>query len=134
TLSLLSIILLLICITQPFQPLAQFIFVVLLWLMAMSIRQAPGHTSTIMLVVLSVIVSSRYLWWRYSYTLVWDDTVSAVFGTLLIMAETYIWLVMVLGYFQSIWPLHRQPVDLPKDSSTWPTVDIMITTYKEDLS
>ncbi len=134
TLSILSSLLLLICITQPFQPIAQFIFVVLLWGMAMSIRKASGHVSTIMLVVLSVIVSCRYLWWRYAYTLVWDDTVSAVFGSLLIFAETYIWLVMILGYFQSIWPLHRKPVSLPDDHSTWPTVDIMITTYNEDLS
>lgn len=133
TLSIFSIILLLICITQPFQPIAQFIFVILLWGMAMSIRQVPGHVSTVMLVVLSLIVSCRYLWWRYAYTLEWDDTVSAVFGTLLILAETYIYLVMLLGYFQTIWPLHRKPVPLPDDRSIWPTVDIMITTYNEDL-
>ncbi|HHT0592645.1 TPA: UDP-forming cellulose synthase catalytic subunit [Legionella anisa] len=133
-LTIFSALLLVICITQPFQPLAQFIFVVLLWGMAMSIRKAPGHVSTIMLVVLSVIVSCRYLWWRYAYTLVWDDTVSTVFGSLLIFAETYIWLVMILGYFQSIWPLHRKPVPLPADQSVWPTVDIIITTYNEDLS
>lgn len=102
--------------------------------MAMSIRKAPGHVSTIMLIVLSVIVSCRYLWWRYAYTLIWDDTVSAVFGILLIFAETYIWLVMILGYFQSVWPLHRKPMPLPADQSTWPTVDILITTYNENLN
>ncbi|KTD03252.1 UDP-forming cellulose synthase catalytic subunit [Fluoribacter gormanii] len=134
TLSIFSAMLLLICITQPFAPIAQFIFVVLLWVMAMSIRKIPGRVSTVMLVVLSVIVSCRYLWWRYAYTLVWDDTASVVFGSLLILAETYIWLVMVLGYFQSLWPLHRQPVPLPVDHSTWPTVDIMFATYNEDLS
>lgn len=134
TLTIFSAILLVICITQPFKPIAQFIFVVLLWGMAMSIRKVPGHVSTIMLVVLSVIVSCRYLWWRYTYTLVWDDLPSAVFGSLLIFAETYIWLVMILGYFQSIWPLHRKPVPLPSDHSVWPSVDIMITTYNEDLS
>ncbi|MCW8384937.1 UDP-forming cellulose synthase catalytic subunit [Fluoribacter dumoffii] len=133
-LGLFSAVLLLICITQPFKPLAQFIFVVLLWGMAMSIRKAPGHVSTILLVVLSVIVSSRYLWWRYTYTLVWDDFSSTLFGSLLIFAETYIWLVMILGYFQSLWPLHRKPVPLPADQATWPSVDIMITTYNEDLS
>ncbi|PWY57470.1 UDP-forming cellulose synthase catalytic subunit [Legionella qingyii] len=133
-LSIFSAILLLICITQPFAPVAQFIFVVLLWVMAMSIRKIPGRVSTVMLVVLSVIVSCRYLWWRYAYTLVWDDTASVVFGSLLIFAETYIWLVMVLGYFQSLWPLQRQPVPLPVDPSTWPTVDILFATYNEDLS
>ena len=134
SLSIFSILLLLICITQPFKPTAQFIFVILLWGMAMSIRHIYGRIFTILLVVLSVIVSCRYLWWRFTYTLVWDDTVSTVFGSLLIFAETYIWLVMVSGYFQTIWPLHRKPVPLPTDSSIWPTVDIMITTYNENLS
>lgn len=133
-LGIFSAVLLLICITQPFKPIAQFIFVILLWVMAMSIRKAPGHVCTIMLIVLSVIVSCRYLWWRYTYTLVWDDVPSTIFGSLLIFAETYIWLVMILGYFQSIWPLHRKPVPLPADQSLWPSVDIMITTYDEDLS
>ncbi len=133
-LSFFAVILLLISITQPFKPPAQFIFVIVLWGMAMSIRHIPGHVSTIFLIALSIIASCRYLWWRYTYTLIWDDAQSELFGNLLILAETYVWLVMVLGYFQTIWPLHRDPVALPENSSTWPTVDIMITTYNEDLS
>lgn len=131
--SICSTILLLICITAPFAPKAQFIFLIVIWLAAMSIRKIPGRLTVIMLVVLSLIVSFRYLWWRYTTTLYWPDAVSMIFGVLLIFAETYIFVVLVLGYFQSIWPLYRQPVALPKASSSWPTVDIMITTYNEDL-
>lgn len=131
---LISTLLLLLCITQPFQPLYQFIFLMILWWTAMSIRHLPGRGIVIMLAAISLIVSCRYLWWRYTYTLVWNDVTSMIFGSLLLFAETYIWVVLVLGYFQSIWPLHREPVALPKDISTWPSVDIFITTYDEDLS
>ncbi|CEG58693.1 UDP-forming cellulose synthase catalytic subunit [Legionella fallonii] len=132
-LSFFSGILLILCITQPFSPIPQFIFLMLLLVTALSIRHIPGHPTVIMLVVISLIVSCRYLWWRYSATLVWEDTVSMIFGVLLILAETYIFVVLVLGYLQSIWPLHRNPVSLPEDYSTWPTVDIMIPTYNEEL-
>lgn len=33
-----------------------------------------------------------------------------------------------------VWPLNRQPVPLPKDMSLWPSVDIFVPTYNEDLN
>ncbi len=33
-----------------------------------------------------------------------------------------------------VWPLNRQPVPLPKEMSQWPTVDIFVPTYNEDLN
>ncbi|MFP1722644.1 UDP-forming cellulose synthase catalytic subunit [Lonsdalea quercina] len=124
----------LLCISQPFDIATQFIFVLLLWGMAMVVRRLPGRLPTIMLIMLSLTVSCRYLWWRYSSTLNWDDPVSLVFGLLLVVAETYAWGVLVLGYFQTLWPLHRQPVALPDDPGVWPTVDLLIPTYNEPLS
>lgn len=50
---------------------------------------------------------------------------SLVCGLVLLFAETYAWIVLVLGYFQVAWPLNRQPVPLPKDMDSWPTVDIL---------
>lgn len=131
--SLIAVVLLAMCITQPFEPLPQLIFLLLLWATAMSIRHIPGRVPVIMLVVFSLIVSCRYLWWRFSATLIWNDPISMFFGVLLIFAETYIFIVLVLGFFQSIWTLERRPVPLPTDTSSWPTVDVMITTYNEDL-
>lgn len=133
-LSILSGILLILCITQPFDAVSQLIFLMLLLFIALSIRHMPGSVPVVMLVVISVIVSCRYLWWRYSATLIWEDYTSMIFGTLLIIAETYIFLVLILGYFQTISPLQRNPAPLPKDYSTWPTIDIMIPTYNEELS
>ena len=129
-----SLILALICVTQPFNPLAQFIFLMLLWGVALIVRRMPGRFSALMLIVLSLTVSCRYIWWRYTSTLNWDDPVSLVCGLILLFAETYAWIVLVLGYFQVVWPLNRQPVPLPKDMSPWPSVDIFVPTYNEDLN
>ncbi|TQI78193.1 cellulose synthase (UDP-forming) [Serratia fonticola] len=127
-------ILALLCISQPFELPAQFVFVLLLWCIAMVVRRIPGRLPGLMLIVLSLTVSCRYLWWRYTSTLNWDDPLSLICGLLLLVAETYAWVVLVLGYFQTVWPLHRQPVPMPGESSTWPTVDLMVPTYNEELA
>lgn len=88
------------CITQPFNPLSQFIFLMLLWGVALLVRRIPGRFSALMLIVLSLTVSCRYIWWRYTSTLNWNDPVSLVCGIILLFAETYAWVVLVLGYFQ----------------------------------
>jgi len=129
-----SLILAVLCITQPFNPLSQFIFLMLLWGVALLVRRIPGRFSALMLIVLSLTVSCRYIWWRYTSTLNWNDPVSLVCGLVLLFAETYAWVVLVLGYFQVVWPLNRQPVPLPKDMSQWPSVDIFVPTYNEDLN
>ena len=132
TITFFSLILALLCITQPFNPLSQFIFLLLLWGVALLVRRIPGRFSALMLIVLSLTVSCRYIWWRYTSTLNWNDPVSLVCGLILLFAETYAWIVLVLGYFQVVWPLNRQPVPLPEDMNEWPTVDIFVPTYNEE--
>lgn len=132
--SIITLLLLVFSITRFFDPTEQFIFLIVVWLLAVTIMDMPGRLPVIFLAVLSYIASFRYLWWRYTNTLVWVDIQSQIFGTMLIIAETYVIIVLFLGYFQSIWPLHRKPTPLPKDMNDWPSVDIMITTYNEDLS
>ncbi|MDO6708364.1 UDP-forming cellulose synthase catalytic subunit [Photobacterium sp. 1_MG-2023] len=127
------VLLALICFTVPFGLEAQTVFVLLLWVLAMLFRRMPGHFPTLLMIILSITASCRYLWWRYSSTLNWDEPVALGLGLVLLLAETYSWLVLILGYFQNIWPLNRQPEPLPSDSSSWPTIDVMIPTYNEDL-
>ncbi|WP_043597981.1 UDP-forming cellulose synthase catalytic subunit [Aeromonas diversa] len=124
----------LLCITQPFDALAQLVFVVLLASMALVLRAIPGRYPMLMLMVLSLIISCRYIWWRYTSTLDWLDPVSLGCGLLLLFAETYAWVVLLLGYWQTAWPLHRPPAPLPLDQRLWPSVDLMIPTYNEDLA
>ncbi len=52
---------------------------------------------------------------------------------LLIGAETYSFLILYLGFVQTIAPLRRPPVPLPEDHALWPTVDVMVPTYNEPL-
>ncbi|MFE8151598.1 UDP-forming cellulose synthase catalytic subunit [Brenneria goodwinii] len=131
--SLLCAALALLCITQPFDLLSQFIFMLLLWSMVMIVRRIPGRMPTLMMIAFSLTVSCRYMWWRYTATLNWDDPLSLTCGVLLLVAETYAWVVLVLGYFQTIWPLNRAPVSLPAESGKWPTVDLLVPTYNEPL-
>lgn len=89
---------------------------------------------TLFLVALSLAVSARYLFWRMTETLNFESPLGYMLGSGLVLAEIYAVLTLVLGYFQTVWPLERKPVPLPADSSTWPTVDLYIPTYNEELS
>ncbi|MGE8218360.1 MAG: UDP-forming cellulose synthase catalytic subunit [Stenotrophomonas acidaminiphila] len=124
----------LLCVTQPFSYFAQFVFVLLLWGIALLVRRMPGRYATLILVVLSITVSCRYLWWRYTATLNWNNDFDLACGVVLLAAETYSWLVLMLGYVQVAWPLQRKPSALPADPRDWPTVDVLIPTYNEELS
>lgn len=123
-----------ICLTVPFNISAQIVFILLLWLVAMVARTVVGYLPKLILITLSLTVSTRYLWWRYTSTLNIDSSVDVFFGVILIAAETFTWLVLLLGFFQIAWPLQRKPVSLPADTRLWPSVDIFIPTYNEDLS
>ncbi len=121
------------CVTQPLDIKNQTIFLVAMWLLALILKQVRSHFTLMALFVISVTVSSRYLWWRYTQTLNLDTPVGGLSSLLLILAETYAFIVMVLGYFQVCWVLDRKPYPLPQDKSLWPHVDIFIPTYNEPL-
>ena len=131
---IIALALIVLCITEPFGYLAQLVFVILLWVLAMLVRRMPGRFPTLLLIVLSIIVSCRYLWWRYTSTLNWNDNLDLICGLILLIAETYSWLILLLGYVQTSWPLNRQPAQLPADMEQWPVVDLLIPTYNEELS
>lgn len=120
--------------TQPFALWAQCAFVAVLFAVALVIRRIPGRFPILVLIVLSLMVSGRYIWWRYTATLHWNTRQDMVFGLILLAAETYSWLVLVLGYMQTAWPLRRTLAPLPPAQGEWPTVDVFIPTYNEDLS
>ncbi len=85
------------------------------------------------LVALSLIVSSRYIWWRATSTLHFESVPEAVLGYGLFLAELYALVILLLGYLQTLWPLERKLVPLPEDTHLWPTVDVYIPTYNESL-
>lgn len=86
------------------------------------------------LVLLSLVTTVRYLYYRVNYTLNLDDWLNGIFSLLLFVAELYAILTLVLAYFQTLKIKDRQPVDLslyPEEQ--WPKVDIYIPTYNEDV-
>jgi len=121
-------------ITVPFSLEAQAMFMSLILITAYALKGIKGRMPTMIMVTLSVSTSTRYLWWRYTETLNWADPVALWLGLGLLAAETYAWMVLILGFFQTIRPLNRKPAKLPKDMETWPCVDVYIPTYNEPLS
>ena len=103
-------------------------------------RRSSGHTTTLVLMLISIFCTTRYFGWRVSQTFVYlRDNGSQVhpldlfFVLLLLGAESYAVLILILGYFQSFRPLRRKPMPLPDDLQAWPTVDVFIPTFNEPL-
>ncbi|MFC6647418.1 UDP-forming cellulose synthase catalytic subunit [Granulicella cerasi] len=106
-------------------------------------RSSNSYLITLTLMLLSVFSTFRYGFWRiftvYKFffdpdtaqTWTWLD---AFFILLLVGAEAYAFLILALGYIQTIWPLRRTPVPLPEDPELWPAVDLLIPTYNEPLN
>jgi len=118
----------------PLTPGEQCTLAVMGWLLTLACRQIAGYGPGVIMVLLSIVASSRYIWWRLTQTTSLNGGFEWFFGVGLIAAECYTWLVMVLGYVQNARPLRRKPVPLPLDRDTWPTVDIFVPSYNEALS
>jgi cellulose synthase (UDP-forming) len=83
--------------------------------------------------ILAIITSTRYIFWRTTQTLSFGTPFEALFGTGLYLAELYAWVLLILGFLQTTWPLERPVVEIEGDPDTWPTVDVYIPTYNESL-
>jgi len=86
------------------------------------------------LVLLSIVTTLRYLYYRTSYTMNFDSPIDGIFSVLLFVAELYAIATLLLAYFQTLKIKDRKPVDLenfPQDQ--WFKVDIYIPTYNEDV-
>lgn len=120
-------------IVMPMSAEQQYIFGLINILLLFVIGFKKSKKRLLTMVFISLLMSTRYLYWRATNTLNFNTTIEAVLGSGLFMAEIYSWIILVLGYFQTSWPLNRKIAPLPKDISQWPTVDIYIPTYNESL-
>lgn len=91
------------------------------------------HFVSLGILLVAVISSTRYMFFRITQTLDFPSWIDMFFGYLLLFAELYVYLVLILSFFQLSWALKRKIVPLPKDTSLWPTVDVYIPTYNESL-
>jgi cellulose synthase (UDP-forming) len=104
-------------------------------------RLSASRVVTLALMLISITATLRYAWWRVRVLIEFFSDqantragIDAAFMLLLLSAEAYTILIMVLGYMQTMCPLKRRPIRLPDDETLWPHVDVLIPTYNEPLS
>jgi cellulose synthase (UDP-forming) len=129
-----GLVLMLFVVTVPLELYAQCAFGVLCFAAMLVLRRFPGRGSVLALILLSLTASLRYMYWRLTSTLDFDNWLDSLLGYGLIVAEFYTLVVIVLGYVQTAWPLHRKPKLMTGPPSEWPTVDVFIPSYNEALS
>jgi cellulose synthase (UDP-forming) len=97
------------------------------------VRSAHPDWSRTLVTMIGAFITLRYWLFRTTetlgYTGIWDFT----FLLLLYLAETYGILVHFMGMFVNLSPLRRRTAPLPPDPRDWPTVDVFIPTYDEDV-
>ena len=130
----LGALLLVFVVAIPMDVPQQMLFSLVVFAAAMLLRRSGSRLAVLVMMSLSLAMSSRYIWWRITQTMGVSSAVDLSLGLGLLLAEVYAFTILVLGYFQVLWPLNRRPVPLPADQSQWPTVDLFIPTYNEPLS
>jgi cellulose synthase (UDP-forming) len=116
----------------------QVLFGVVCLIATLLLNRIEGRLVSIGLMALSTLLSARYIYWRLTESMDYSDPqydwVDITFAFGLIAAELYAFTVLMLGYLQTLWPLQRPPVPMPRDITTWPTVDVMIPTLNEPVA
>lgn len=100
---------------------------------ALLIGRNKSRRGTLAIAALSLLMSTRYLIWRTTTTLEFDSIPEMLLGTGLYLAELYAWVILVLGFLQTSWPLDRPVIEIEGTPDTWPMVDLYIPTYNESL-
>lgn len=94
---------------------------------------SKNRSVSVIMVVTSLLMSTRYMYFRLTQTLHFNSEIEAILGIGLFVAEVYIWVMLILNYLQTVWPLNREITPLPDDTSLWPTVDVYVPSYNEPL-
>lgn len=113
---------------------SQTVFSIFMVGMTLYARRYAGTFVTQVLIGLSFIASTRYLYWRFNATLGQNLDLDFILGFCLCVAELHLWLLIHLGFIQTVWPLRQASVPLPSDSTEWPTVDIFIPSHGQSHS
>lgn len=129
----LSFVASILAVTQPLDVSYQLVFVALMWIVATLLKSEKTRVTLMLMIFISIIISTRYIYWRITKTILFTDPVTITFALLLLVAEVYAYAVLILSYFQVCWVLDRKPYPLPEDTALWPSVDIFIPSYNEPL-
>jgi cellulose synthase (UDP-forming) len=103
-------------------------------------RTSDSYLITLTLMIMSLFATFRYGYWRMSATVQFFQDPGNHWGALdafficsLVFAESYAFVILFLGFFQTIWPLRRAPMPLPENPDEWPHIDVLVPTYNEPL-
>ena len=104
-------------------------------------RSSTSYLITLTLMLVSIFSTIRYGYWRVATTIRYlfepgskANPLDTFFIWMLLLAECYAFVILGMGYLQTLWPLRRAPVPLPEDSDDWPAIDLLIPTVNEPLS
>lgn len=86
---ILGLILAAICITQPFNLQGQVVFLTFMFFSMIALARIRARISLMLLFVISIVVSGRYLWWRCTSTVNSDTALDLFFSCALLLAELY---------------------------------------------
>lgn len=117
----------------PMDSEKQYIFGLIAIAILFALGISKSHKTSMVMVFLSALMSTRYIYWRATETLSFNSEIEAILGIGLFAAEIYVWVILLLGYLQTSWPLKRTIEPMPDDVSLWPTVDIYVPSYNESL-
>ena len=85
--------------------------------------------------LLTVILTIRYLSWRFNDTMPYGyGWIDVFLAFLLLAAEGHGMISSLLGQIINAMPLQRRPPALPDDPENLPRVDVLVPTYNEDPS
>ena len=129
----LGLLALAIVVTVPLAGEQQAVLTVIGAIGFMVLNRFKSKKITVLLVMISVAITSRYLFWRITQTLEFDSFLGGFLAVGLLLAECYAAGLLFLSYVQLTWPLERKPVPLPANEAEWPTVDIYVPSYNESL-
>lgn len=121
-------------ITVPLDLASQWIFGAGVIVAGISVARLKSRRATLAICVLALLASTRYMFWRTTQTLDFGTPLELFLGMGLYIAEVYAWLILVLGFLQTSWPIRRLPMELTGPDQALPTVDVYIPTYNESLA
>ncbi|HYD81026.1 MAG TPA: hypothetical protein VEC06_14560 [Paucimonas sp.] len=79
-------------VATPLGLVEQAAFALLLGGCALLASRTPGRAAKALAVALSLLVSARYFWWRFAFTLNREDATALLWGEALLAAELLAWL------------------------------------------
>lgn len=92
-----------------------------------------SKVARVLLFLLAGFIAFRYFFWRTTETLGWHGPLSFGVALVLYSAEIYGMIIFLTGLFSNVNPIDRRPKAPMGDPKDWPTVDVLIPSYNEDI-